>query len=177
MSGSAADGSVIGAPATWRRASPSSRRTPGSATSSPPERGCSRSARWTRCSAPWTRSTRTTSGTVAPRARSPTRTSTPGRCSRRCWGMWALADGRGIFLVINADDFGYSDGINRGIVHTHRNGVVTSTSLIVTAPQAAEALAMSRDCPDLSVGLHFAITDDAGNRLMDLRDTALVRGE
>ena len=42
-------------------------------------------------------------------------------------------------LVINADDFGLSRGINRGIVESHERGVVTSTSLMIDAPQCDAA--------------------------------------
>lgn len=58
-------------------------------------------------------------------------------------------------LVVNADDFGFSDGVSRAIVHAHRHGIVTSTSLMVRMPGAARAVAMSRECPDLEIGLHL----------------------
>jgi chitin disaccharide deacetylase len=61
------------------------------------------------------------------------------------------------YLIINADDFGASTGINRGIIECHTCGVVTSTSLMTTGRAVHEAVAMSRDCPDLSVGLHWDI--------------------
>lgn len=58
-------------------------------------------------------------------------------------------------LIVNADDFGYSQGINRGIIHAHEQGVVTSASLMVRWPGAAEAAAYARENPRLSVGLHL----------------------
>jgi predicted glycoside hydrolase/deacetylase ChbG (UPF0249 family) len=61
------------------------------------------------------------------------------------------------YLIVNAEDFGASVGINRGIVERHTRGVVTSTSLMVTGRAADEAAAMSRDLPDLAVGLHFDV--------------------
>lgn len=61
------------------------------------------------------------------------------------------------FLIVNADDFGLSDGINRGIIRAHENGIVTSASLMVRAPAAAEAAAVARKYPRLSVGLHVDI--------------------
>ena len=61
-------------------------------------------------------------------------------------------------LIINADDFGLSHGINDGILEAHTRGVVTSTSLMVRAPAAQEAAAIAKHHPELSVGLHF--TDD-----------------
>jgi predicted glycoside hydrolase/deacetylase ChbG (UPF0249 family) len=58
-------------------------------------------------------------------------------------------------LIINADDFGLSPGVNDGILDAHGRGVVTSTSLMVHEPAAEHAAAAARAHPDLSVGLHF----------------------
>jgi predicted glycoside hydrolase/deacetylase ChbG (UPF0249 family) len=63
-------------------------------------------------------------------------------------------------LIVNADDFGWSPGVNRGVITAHQHGVVTSASLMVRWPAAAEAAAYSRAHPDLSVGLHV----DLGQR-------------
>ena len=69
--------------------------------------------------------------------------------------------------MINADDFGLSEGVNAGIVKAHRAGVVSSTSLMVDGPAAEAAAALARENPALSVGLHFVepggvdIDDDA----------------
>jgi len=57
-------------------------------------------------------------------------------------------------LIVNADDYGLSPGINRGIAEAHRKGIVTSTSLLVDTPFGAEAAAISTELPHLSVGLH-----------------------
>lgn len=59
------------------------------------------------------------------------------------------------YLIINADDFGASEGINRGIVECHRNGVLTSASLMVTGRAVDDAVRLSRDNPTLGIGLHF----------------------
>jgi chitin disaccharide deacetylase len=61
-------------------------------------------------------------------------------------------------LIVNADDFGRSAGINRGIVEAHRHGIVTSATLMVNYPAAVEAAALSQENPGLGVGLHFALT-------------------
>jgi predicted glycoside hydrolase/deacetylase ChbG (UPF0249 family) len=61
------------------------------------------------------------------------------------------------YLIVNADDFGASRGINRGIVEAHRRGILTSTSLLVDMPCSAEATRLSRDLPRLSVGLHIDV--------------------
>ena len=58
------------------------------------------------------------------------------------------------YLIVNADDFGQSQGVTRGIIAAHEHGIVTSTSLVVRWPAAAEAAAYGRAHPLLSVGLH-----------------------
>ena len=57
-------------------------------------------------------------------------------------------------LVVNADDFGQSPGVNRGIEEAHERGIVTSTSLMVRWPAAPAAATYARTRPALSVGLH-----------------------
>ncbi len=61
------------------------------------------------------------------------------------------------FLIVNADDFGVSAGVNRGIMEAHERGIVTSASLMVRYPAAAEAAEYARQHPKLSVGLHFEL--------------------
>lgn len=58
-------------------------------------------------------------------------------------------------LIVNADDFGMTSGLTRGIVDAHVRGIVTSTSLMVDAPAASEAVALAHEHPGLSIGLHF----------------------
>jgi predicted glycoside hydrolase/deacetylase ChbG (UPF0249 family) len=58
-------------------------------------------------------------------------------------------------LIINADDFGLSQGVNEGILEAHTRGVVTSTSLMVYRPAARAAAADAQHHRELSVGLHF----------------------
>jgi len=57
-------------------------------------------------------------------------------------------------VIVNADDFGQSAGINRGIIQAHERGIVTSASLMVRWPAAPAAAAYARAHPRLSVGLH-----------------------
>jgi predicted glycoside hydrolase/deacetylase ChbG (UPF0249 family) len=59
------------------------------------------------------------------------------------------------YVIVNADDFGQSPGINRGIVTAHEHGIVTSASLMVRWPAATAAGAYARAHPQLSVGLHL----------------------
>ena len=61
-------------------------------------------------------------------------------------------------LVVNADDFGISRGVNRGIVEAHRTGLVTSASLMPNLPSAEDALTRAATCPDLGLGLHLTLT-------------------
>ena len=62
------------------------------------------------------------------------------------------------FLIVNADDFGYSHSINKGIIEAHEKGIVTSTSVMVNAIAADEAKDLTK-YPDLSVGLHFELKE------------------
>lgn len=59
------------------------------------------------------------------------------------------------YLIVNADDFGRSDQVNRGIIEAHEHGIVTSASLMVRWPSAAEAAAYAKGRADFSVGLHL----------------------
>jgi len=87
------------------------------------------------------------------------------------------------WLIVTADDFGISAGVNRGIIEAHRDGILTSTSLLVNRPAAEQAAALARACPSLSVGLHLELdsNDPAGvavplerqlARFRELRGTA-----
>ncbi len=60
-------------------------------------------------------------------------------------------------LVVNADDFGYSRSVNRGIVEAHERGIVTSASLMVDAAGAVEAAEYARRRPELGSGLHVVL--------------------
>ncbi len=61
-------------------------------------------------------------------------------------------------LIVNADDFGRSSGINRGVAQAHDNGIVTSATLMVGLPGAAEAAELARARPNLGLGLHVAVS-------------------
>jgi chitin disaccharide deacetylase len=58
---------------------------------------------------------------------------------------------------MTADDFGFSHGVNQAILRAHREGIVTSASLMVTGDAAEEAVAIARENPDLAVGLHLVV--------------------
>jgi predicted glycoside hydrolase/deacetylase ChbG (UPF0249 family) len=64
-------------------------------------------------------------------------------------------------LIVNADDLGRTDGINEGVFDAHRRGIVTSATLMVNYPAARRVAVLSRDGPDLGIGLHVALTGGA----------------
>jgi chitin disaccharide deacetylase len=61
-------------------------------------------------------------------------------------------------LIINADDLGRTAGINQGVFDAHRRGVVTSATMMVNYPSAADVPALSAANPGLGIGLHVALT-------------------
>ena len=61
------------------------------------------------------------------------------------------------YLIVNADDLGYSQGVNEGIIYAHENGIVTSTSLMVYGKAANQAVTLTRKYTKLGLGLHFQI--------------------
>jgi len=62
-------------------------------------------------------------------------------------------------LIINADDFGLTSGVNRAILEAHQNGVVTSSTLMANGPAFAEAALLAKTTPQLSVGCHVVLID------------------
>ncbi len=61
------------------------------------------------------------------------------------------------YLIVNADDFGQSSGVNEGIIEAHQRGIVTSASLMVRWPAVEAAVTYAQDHADLSLGLHIDI--------------------
>ena len=62
-------------------------------------------------------------------------------------------------LIVNADDFGLTGGVNRAITETHAQGVVTSTTLMASGPAFGDAVERARATPGLSVGCHVVLVD------------------
>jgi hopanoid biosynthesis associated protein HpnK len=60
-------------------------------------------------------------------------------------------------LIVNADDFGRSASINQAVVRAHREGILTTASLMVNESACAEAVALARENPRLGVGLHLTL--------------------
>src|SRR5246127_3197377 len=62
-------------------------------------------------------------------------------------------------LIINADDFGYTSGVNRAIVEAHTHGVVTSSTLMAKGAAFPEAVQMAKTMPQVSIGCHVMLID------------------
>ena len=62
-------------------------------------------------------------------------------------------------LIVNADDFGFTAGVNRAIVEAHSRGVVTSSTLMANGAAFADAAQLAKAVPTLSVGCHVVLTD------------------
>ncbi len=62
-------------------------------------------------------------------------------------------------LIVNADDFGLTAGVNRAIRELHAAGVLTSTTLMARAAATREAIELARAAPSLGVGCHVVLAD------------------
>ena len=62
-------------------------------------------------------------------------------------------------LIINADDFGLTPGVNRAIVEGHTRGVITSATLMANSAAFVEAVALARATPSLKIGVHTVLVD------------------
>ena len=60
-------------------------------------------------------------------------------------------------LIVNADDFGRSHSINQAVIRAHREGILTTASLMVNEPACDEAVALAKQNPKLGVGLHLTL--------------------
>jgi chitin disaccharide deacetylase len=88
-------------------------------------------------------------------------------------------------LIVNADDFGLSAGVNEGIARCHEQGIVTSASLMVRWPAAGPAAEYARARPTLSVGLHLDLGEWTYRgdewvplyQVIRLEDPLAIRGE
>ena len=62
-------------------------------------------------------------------------------------------------LIVNADDFGFTAGVNRAIIEAHTRGIVTSTTLMASGPAFNDAVRLARETPRLDVGCHLVLID------------------
>lgn len=72
-------------------------------------------------------------------------------------------------VIFNADDFGFSEAVNYGILKAHINGLVTSTSLMANMPGFDHAVSLLKKHPTLRVGVHLNIT--CGKPVLDTHTT------
>jgi hopanoid biosynthesis associated protein HpnK len=77
-------------------------------------------------------------------------------------------------LIVNADDFGLTPGVNRAIVETHSGGIVTSATLMANGAAFKDAVKRARAAPTLSVGCHVVLVDGAPVSEPDAVDTLLA---
>ncbi|HEX2111608.1 MAG TPA: ChbG/HpnK family deacetylase [Gaiellaceae bacterium] len=77
------------------------------------------------------------------------------------------------YLIVNADDLGLTSGVNRGIMEAHRDGILTSASLMVEGRGSEEAADLATATPRLSVGLHFILDGEGRCFLRDPAAAAL----
>src|SRR5215467_7429130 len=64
-------------------------------------------------------------------------------------------------LIVNADDLGWTEGVNRGILEAFHRGIVTSTSLLANGAAFAEGVRAAKSAPGLGVGVHLNLSDGA----------------
>jgi predicted glycoside hydrolase/deacetylase ChbG (UPF0249 family) len=64
-------------------------------------------------------------------------------------------------LIVNADDLGWTEGVNRGILDAFRGGIVTSTSLLANGTAFAEGVKAAESTPRLAIGVHLNLSDGA----------------
>ena len=62
-------------------------------------------------------------------------------------------------LIINADDFGLCEGVNKGIVEAHAKGILTSATIMANMPAAQQAIDLACKLPNLGVGVHLNLTN------------------
>jgi predicted glycoside hydrolase/deacetylase ChbG (UPF0249 family) len=77
-------------------------------------------------------------------------------------------------LIVNADDYGLTPGVSAGILEAHRNGIVTSTSVLAVAPAFEESAPALRSCPDIGIGVHLAAVGEDPPLLPASRVPSLV---
>lgn len=65
-------------------------------------------------------------------------------------------------LAVNADDFGFTRDVNEGIVAAHRDGILTSTTLMANGAAFEHAVELARSTPTLDVGVHFVLVGGPG---------------
>jgi hopanoid biosynthesis associated protein HpnK len=62
-------------------------------------------------------------------------------------------------VIVNADDFGLCEGVNKAVAQAHADGVLTSATIMANMPAAAQAVEIARQLPTLGVGVHLNLTE------------------
>jgi predicted glycoside hydrolase/deacetylase ChbG (UPF0249 family) len=63
-------------------------------------------------------------------------------------------------VIFHGDDFGLTSGVNEGIIHAYREGLLASTSLIAGGEAAQEAISLAKENPGLDMGVHLVLCDE-----------------
>lgn len=69
-----------------------------------------------------------------------------------------------IKLIVNGDDFGITRGVNRGILEAAKNGILTSTSVMIGRPYASEINEFHQKVPNIGIGIHIEFDKDLMDR-------------
>jgi len=80
-----------------------------------------------------------------------------GRTPRPVNGSRSAPNLRVRQLVVNADDFGFTHDVNRGIVEAHQQGILTATTLMATGAAFDDAVSLARENPSLDIGCHLVL--------------------
>lgn len=78
-------------------------------------------------------------------------------------------------VIFNSDDFGYSHGVNYGIMDAYQRGILTSTTLMANMPGFEHAVKLRKEMPRLGVGVHLTLT--CGKPLLKTVDTLIESRE
>ena len=77
-------------------------------------------------------------------------------------------------LIVNADDFGLHEEINKGIIKGYQEGFITSTSLMCSAPAFENAVALAKENPGLGIGIHLTLVGSVPSVLPKEKISSLV---
>jgi len=88
----------------------------------------------------------------------------------KCSLQWRLRR-----LIVNADDFGLTPGVNRAIVEAHSHGIVTSSTLMANGPAFDDAIRLTQSAPQIPIGCHVVLVD--GTPLLDGKQIPCLMGK
>lgn len=80
-------------------------------------------------------------------------------------------------VIVTADDFGLSEGVNDAVEQAHRDGILSTASLMIAGPAAADAIRRAKALPDLRVGLHVVVVEGASVRPSAVRGIVDAAGD